>query len=526
MSGRIKEVIILETSDMHGNILPINYADNRRSEHGLAKVSTLIKEERRKNSYLILIDNGDIIQGTPLAYYFARINKTSINPIIKAMNHMKYDAAVVGNHDFNYGREMLEKSMEESDFPWLSANILREDDGRPYCGRPYIIKDFDGIKVAVLGITTSYIPNWENPVHIKGIKFENPVATAEKWVKHLRENEKVDVLVVSYHGGFERDIEVGEPTEELTGENQAYEICMKLPEIDVLLTGHQHRVIEGKNVNGVLVLQPGSLGKSLGKVTLKIQNQNERWSIIEKKSEVIHVKEFQDDKEIVDLVKSYEEEVQKWLDKPIGRIKGDMRVKDPMEIRLKDNPFIEFINRVQMKCSGATISSTALFDNNAPGFPENVTMRDIVANYIYPNTLKVLRLKGKDIKEALEKSASYFETYNGGKIRVNSEFIFPKVQHYNYDMWEGIEYKINISRPSGQRVVELKYRGKPIDMEEEYDVVMNNYRATGGGNYFMFKGKPVVKDINIDMAELIANYIMEKGTIEAAVDNNWEVIHD
>jgi 2',3'-cyclic-nucleotide 2'-phosphodiesterase/3'-nucleotidase len=197
-----------------------------------------------------------------------------------------------------------------------------------------------------------------------------------------------------------------------------------------------------------------------------------------------------------------------------------------MQIRLKDNALIEFLNKVQMEYAQVDISNTALFYDESPGLKPEVTMRDIVANYIYPNTLRVLRIKGKDIKAALEQSASYFARYDGGPIRVNPEFTTPKPQHYNYDMWEGIEYKINISRPVGERVVLLKYRGKPLDMEKEYEVVMNNYRAGGGGNYLMFQGKEVVRDVPTDVSELIADFILARGTIKASVDNNWEVIHD
>jgi 2',3'-cyclic-nucleotide 2'-phosphodiesterase/3'-nucleotidase len=230
------------------------------------------------------------------------------------------------------------------------------------------------------------------------------------------------------------------------------------------------------------------------------------------------------DEAIMRLAEPYEEKTQQWLDTPMGRLEGDMRVTDPMAIRTKDNALIEFINRVQMEASGAPISNTALFDNGAPGFPPDITMRHIVANYVYPNTLKVIRITGQDIKDAIEKSAEYFVLNQQGHFDINPSFLYPKPQHYNYDMWEGIEYRIDVSRPVGDRVVGLSIEGKPVEPECEYDVVMNNYRAGGGGNYSMFQGKPVVKDIPTDVAELLANYILEKGTIKATVDGNWEVV--
>lgn len=519
-------ITILETSDIHGNIMPINYANNEKRDLGLAKVASLVKAEREKSPNMLLVDNGDLIQGAPITYHYARIDNSDMNPVVKVLNYLKYDLAVLGNHEFNYGREILDRAIDESEFPWLCSNILLSDSGRCYTGKPYMVKEFvEGIKVGVLGLTTKYIPNWENPCNIEGLAFENPVEHARKWVKFLREEEKVDLVVVSYHGGFERNVDTGEPTENLTGENQGYELCMEVEGIDVLLTGHQHRSIAGKTINGVLILQPGTQGLILGKIEITVEKTKQGIKILDKNSELISVSGVEEDTEVIRMIESYEAKTQEWLDQPIGKIKGDMVVSDPMAIRTKDNALIEFINKVQMEYSGAEISNTALFDNHSPGFPSDVTMRDIVSNYIYPNTLRVLRIKGRDIKAALERSASYFETYNGEEVRINPQFSNPKPQHYNYDMWEGIDYLIDISKPEGSRIVKLERNGKSLDLDGEYDVVMNNYRAGGGGEYLMFQNKPEVKDIPTDVSELIANYFLERGTVEATVNENWKVIY-
>ncbi|WP_248930119.1 bifunctional metallophosphatase/5'-nucleotidase [Paenibacillus hamazuiensis] len=526
-SKAVFALTLLETSDVHGNILPIHYANNKPSEVGLAKIATLIRREREQNEHVIVIDNGDLVQGTPLAYHHARLDSESPNPMVACLNELGYDAAVIGNHEFNYGKDFLQKAVKESNFPWLSAGLLNAGSGEPFFGKPYIVKTFpDGPKVAVIGLTTHYIPHWENPDHIQGLVFEDALAAVKRWIQYVRDNERPDVIVVSYHGGFERDLTTGEPTEPLTGENQGYAICKEVPGVDVLLTGHQHRSIEGVRIDGVTVVQPGVAGATLGKVRIKLEKRDGAWVVAEKSSELIPVEGVQADQAILDIAKEHEAKAQVWLDQPIGKLKGDMLVRDPMATRLKDNPLIEFINKVQMEISGAPISNTALFDNISPGFPPDITMRDIVSNYIYPNTLQVIRISGQDMKDALERSASYFKQYDGGPIEVSPDFTTPKPQHYNYDMWEGIEYTINISRPVGERVVELTVNGKPIDPSAEYDVVMNNYRAGGGGNYLMFQGKPVVRDIPTDVAELLATYIMEKGTIEATCNNNWKVIHD
>jgi 2',3'-cyclic-nucleotide 2'-phosphodiesterase/3'-nucleotidase len=518
---------ILETSDIHGYMLPVQYANNESTEQGFAKIAALILQERKQNPNVLVIDNGDLIQGTPLAYHHARLNAAAENPMIRCLNELQYDAAVIGNHEFNYGLPLLEKAVKESSFPWLSANIVDEQSGEPHFGKPFIVRQLqDGPRVAILGLTTHYIPHWEKAEHIAGLRFADTLETARKWVAYLRQQERADIVIVSYHGGFERDLATGDPTEPLTGENVGYALCREVDGIDVLLTGHQHRTIAGQTSNGVTVLQPGSQGAYLGKAALRLKRENGKWGVADVSSELLSPKGLQPVPPIVELLQEHETLTQRWLDQPIGKLLGDMRITDPMGVRLKEHPLIEFINKVQMDISGASISNTALFDNISAGFPPDITMRDIVSNYIYPNTLQVIRISGQDIKDALEHSACYFTRYTGGPVQVNPAFSDPKPQHYNYDMWEGIEYKLNISRPEGQRVVELLFEGKPLDPDGQYDVVMNNYRAGGGGNYTMFQGKPIVRDIPTDMAELLATYIVEKGTIEAALNSNWEVMWD
>lgn len=523
--NRFVTINILLTSDIHGNVYPIHYQNNLPADVGLSKISTLIKKERSTNEHVILIDNGDFIQGTPFTYHYATYEKDKENPMALLANYLDYDAAIIGNHEFNYGMDILNNAISTANIPYLSANILDKNRKKPYFGKPYIIKQIEpNIKIAILGVTTHYIPNWEQPHHIEDLLFEDALETTKKWVSYIRENEKPDLLVVAYHGGFERDLQTGEPTEALTGENQGYAMCHEIDDIDILLTGHQHRTITNTKVNGVTILQVGCNGHSLGKVKVTFERNNNEWITTECHSEILSVQGIQEDKAILSVVCDYEDKTQKWLDQPIGVINGDMQISDALQTRLQDHPFIEFINKIQMDVAEVAISCTSLFHNESPGFPKHVTMRDIVSNYIYPNTLKVIRVTGADIKEALELSAAYFTLQGGGNIIVNPTYIEPKPQHYNYDMWEGISYVLNISKPIGERVTFLEYDGLPINMKQEYDVVMNNYRASGGGNFLMYQNKPIIKDIPIDMSELIANYILKHKTIEATTNHNWKVI--
>ncbi|MDK8182260.1 bifunctional UDP-sugar hydrolase/5'-nucleotidase [Paenibacillus sp. UMB4589-SE434] len=523
------KLAILHTSDIHGTVLPYRYADQMPIEAGIAKISTAIKQLRRQYEETIYVDNGDLLQGTPLTYYHARMKSSLPNPLIACMNLLQPDAAVVGNHEFNYGITYLRQAMKESKFPWLSANLLDETNGEPIFGVPYMIKELSaGLKVGVLGLTTSYIPNWELPQHIVGIDFECVVRAAQRWVKVLREEEHVDLVVVSYHGGLERDMNSGELTEPDTGENEGYKLAAEVQGIDILLTGHQHRVIVNERIQGVVIAQPGSHGQGVGCIEVQMERVDEKWIVRAVCSKWIEVAGMTPDKHIIDQVAPIEAEVQVWLDQSIGQVEGDMTVTDAGQVRLSDHPLIEFINRVQMEYGQTTISNTALFDDTAPGFVGRITMRQVLANYIYANTLKVIRVTGQDIWDALEQTASYFDCTEQGSehIRINEAYLYPKPQHYNYDMWEGIEYEIDISRAVGERITKLlvSSSGQQIDVHGTYDVAMNHYRAAGGGNYAMFANKLTVLDVPTDIAELIADYIMQRGTIYSTLNHNWRVV--
>lgn len=514
---------IMHTSDIHGNIFPVDYATGKSSAVGLAKVSTLLNEMRKSNPYTLAIDTGDLIQGTPLAYYYAKVDSSGENPMIAALNHMGFIASVIGNHEFNYGPSILERAIDEADFPVLSANIVFESSGEA-AFTPYIIVEVpvegDTVRVGVLGLTTSFIPNWEEPKNIAGLSFLDPVSTALEYVPQLR--EKVDVLVVAYHGGFERDLKTGAPTEELLGENVGYQILKEVKGIDVLLTGHQHRTI-AEVIDGTVISQPSNWGKVAGKIDLVLEKNNGKWEIVGRSIVQVSMADYEADSTLMAMFQSFEDRVQKWLDQPVGIAIGDFYIDDPLVARLADNTLIEFVNRVQSSVTGAPISSVALFTNDIKGWKTGpITIRDINAVYIYPNTLKVIKVTGADIKAALEKSAEYF-TYEDGEIVVTNSWINPKPLHYNYDMWEGIEYIVAADRPVGERVLSIRFMGKPLEMDGEYEVVLNNYRAGGGGGYTMFQGKPVVREVMLEVSEIIANYVLERVAVSATLDHNWSV---
>ncbi|SEK84410.1 bifunctional UDP-sugar hydrolase/5'-nucleotidase [Paenibacillus sp. OK003] len=568
---------IMVTSDLHGAIRPIHYNTNAYRPAGLALLASLIRRERERSPELLLVDNGDLLQGSPLASYAASfVSNHEVHPFINVLNELGYDAAVMGNHEFNYGQDLLRKAVEDSHFPWLSANIVmnrhKEDyeslieqhsaddhpsyrtyqddtvvihsyEGNPEketrviaptgaaipaFGPPYLIKTLSsGVKIALLGATTHYIPNWEHPKNIEGLQFLDAMETIRAWVGYIREHEQPDLLVVSYHGGFESDLETGEPAERLTGENQAYAICRDIEGIDVLLTGHQHRQLTAE-IHGVTVIQPGFSGNGAGHVSVELDRlSNGRWQIAGKQARLLLLDENSDvqpDAAVMKLTDELEAKAQAWLDQPIGEVAGDLSITDPAALRLAAHPFIAFVHQVQMEATGAQISNTALLSEEARGFGSLITVRDVLSNFIYPNTLTVLELRGQDIRDALEQTARYFEVEASGEVVVNPAYMQPKPQHYNYDMWAGVEYELDISKPVGSRVVKLEREGIPVTVDATYSVVMNSYRAAGGGDYAMYPGKKVLHEGATDMAALVEDYIRRHQPLTVERANNWRVV--
>jgi len=527
IDNRDARLSLLYASDVHGHVLPVRYMDNSPADNGLLKLGTIVRRVREdeESGTVLYLDNGDLLQGTPFAYYHACVDAISPHPIVAVMNRLRLDAFVPGNHEFNYGPEFVDRARRESGFPWLCANILKEGTDEPYFGTPYRLIDLPcGARIALLGLTTPYIPNWEQPAHIAGLSFESAVAAARGWVPYLREKEGAHVVVASYHGGFERDPFTGEEAEEQTGENEGWRLCAETEGLDVLLTGHQHRQIAGAHIEGTLVVQPGHRAETLARVVLQLRPDGKGgWRIGESRTDLLEAREAEADPELLELVRVREARTQEWLDRPLCRVEGDMTIADHMAARLEEHPLVELINRIQMSVSGAAISCTSLFDDVSPGFGPRVSMREVTANYPYPNTLRVLRLTGADIREALEWTAAYFALSEDGRIVVDPAFLSPKPQHYNYDMWEGVEYGINVSRPVGSRIEGLTVGGSELKPEDRFDVVMNHYRASGGGNYRMFRGKPCVKEVTVDMTEIIAEYLTKAEIVRARADGNWRV---
>lgn len=504
------KLVIYQTSDLHGYVYPTNYV--KEMPLGILKIGSYILEDEKTYDASLKIDCGDLIQGSPMTNYLYQ-KKVKNNPLTLGMKKIGYDVHVLGNHEFNYGIDYLTNAYQPLENKILSANI----EGLPFKSKPYEIFDFNGFKVACIGLTTSFIPNWEQEKNIKGMIFLDPVKQYQKYEAELK--EKADYIMVCYHGGFEKSVdEAMVPTEKLTKENQASELLETFDSIDVILSGHQHRSFITK-VNGVICAQPMHNGQNLTKIVIDTKTKEATY-------ELLHTSDLTTpiNQELEAIFSDTQAMLETYLDQKIGHINQDIEIHDIFKARFEGHPFVNFLHQVQLDVSHADLSVTALFDS-AIGFKQEISIRDVLINYPYPNTLRVLKIKGSKIKEAIEKSVTYF-VLNNGKVEINEEFLVPKVQNYNYDMFGGLDYIVDLKRPFYDRVVSMTINSKPLDLEKEYTIVMNNYRATNTSVYPAYENAVCTKEINYDMSEILIQYFISHPHVTVDSKKNYQFISD
>ena len=514
------QITILGTTDLHGNINPIDYYTNKPDNRGLAKVATLIKRIRGEQPNVLLIDSGDTIQGSPLESFHGRKNNQPRDPMMLVMNSLKYDAMAVGNHEYNFGLKVLEKARQEAQFPWLSANTYETKTGKTHY-QPYLIRDVAGVKIGILGLTTPGIPNWDNPPNYAGLEFHNPISEAMKWVAVLRGKEKVDVVVVAMHMGLGEDLRTGEVSPgQVPHENDAVQIAKQVPGIDVIFMGHTHRDVPSLYINGVLITQANAWGRHLARADMYLEKSPQGWRVYAKAARTIPTDDrVAADPEVVKLAEPYDRETQAWLGRTIGESAADLSAKDA---RFRDTAILDLIQKVQLEAGNADVSMVASFNSEARIAKGPVSVRDIAGLYVYENTLAVLEVTGQQLKAALEHSAEYFKTYVPGKPI--TEQINEKIPSYNFDIAEGVNYELDISKPIGQRIQNLTFKGQPVKPDQKFRLATNNYRVNGGGGYEMYKAAPVVYRSSEEIRELIIDWLEKHKTVPIEPNNNWKLV--
>jgi len=514
-------VVILGTTDMHGRVFPIDYYTNKYDNVGITKVATLIKEARKADPDLLLVDSGDTIQGTPLEYLHNKRNNAPPDPMMLAMNALHYDSMTVGNHEYNFGLKVLEKARGEAKFPWLSANTYNKGTTATHY-QPYIVKEVNGVRIGVLGLTTPGIPNWENVPNYAGLEFKETVSEAKKWVTILHDKEKVDVVAIAMHMGLEEDLKTGitNPSQ-VPNENAAVAIARQVPGINVILMGHTHRNEPALVINGVLLTQANRWASHVARVDLYLERDAAgHWKIAAESARTIPVTEKTAvDPEIAGLGQPYDKETQDWLSRTIGESPEEITSQD---CRFRDTGIIDLIQRVQLEAGNAEVSLAACFNPQARIPKGPVTVRDIAGLYEYENTLVTIELTGAQLKDALEHSARYFREYQPGKSL--SDLVDQRVPGYNFDMAEGVSYELDVTKPFGQRIQNLKFKGQPLNLTQKLRVVTNNYRVNGGGGFTMYKDAPVVYRSSAEVRELIIDWVEKHKTVPTQADNNWRIV--
>lgn len=499
-----KKVKLYYTSDVHGYFYPTSYGDREVKPMGLFACAS----EYQKDDDTLVLDGGDMLQGSAYAYYSKNILGTS-EYIAQMVNDCGYDFYTLGNHDFNYGQAYQAIYRKNHKGTCVCQNVLDSEGNVLY---PYVIHTMkNGVKVGLVGIVTDYINVWEKKENLVGIQVVDPFESARKALEELK--GKVDLTICIYHGGFESDVETGKLLSDTT-ENVGYKICREL-DFDVLLTGHQHMPVSGRMIHGTYTLQPLANGREYAYVEIELEKdaksiENTKISSITSKKVVPNLENA---KSLCEKYSFVEDKVQKWLDEPMGYLSRPLYPEDKVTMALKGSGIADLINRIQLDISGAQLSIVGLA-NEIAGFNACVTTRDIIATYPFPNTLVVCRITGEKLKAAMERTAEYFDIDKDGNVVVAESFLVPKVEHYNYDYFAGVTWEIHPETPMGSRIQKLSYQGKLVQPDDEFTLCMNNYRYSGAGGYPMYPTCPVVKEINTEMVEIIMDYFRTHDKIE------------
>ena len=517
-----RDIQILATSDLHGKFYPYDYAVNEESRSGsLVQIASAVKKYRTKDT--VIIDVGDTIQDNYSELFF----KEKIHPMMLAMNEIGYDIWALGNHEFNFGVDNLKNIMKQSKAAVLMGNVYNPDGSRMAEG--YTIIEKDGVKIGIIGMVTPNIVKWDS-VNLKGYKVTDPVEETKKIVKDIR--NKVDILIAAEHMGEENEYDVAN-----SGVNDLAEAC---PELDLIIAAHEHKLVEEAYVNGVLIVENKNSAATMSKINIILEKENGKYKISDRKAESIKISEYEPDKKLAEKLAPYNKKAQDEANIIIGELTGgnlvpENEIAEIPQAQIQATSLIDFINEVQMYYTGADVSAAALFNVDADLKAGKIKKSDTALIYKYGNTLYKMEMTGKQLKKYMEWSAAYYNKYNKGDLTISFN---ENIRGFNYDMFSGVDYRIDISKEAGQRIKDLKWSntGKEIKDDDIFIIAVNNYRANTHlltyGEIFE-EGEELPKVLEIDVKgniggvrELIGDYIknVKKGKIEPSNPQNWKII--
>ena len=541
---------VIETSDVHGHFFPYDFMERKPLKGTLARANTYIKKERAKyGDHLLLIDNGDILQGQPCVYWSNYVMPEDENLAAFIINYMGYDAETVGNHDIEPGHKVYDKWIREVRCPLLGANIVKAGStsltspANPtsvYDGlHPYSVHIIDGVKICIIGMLTPAIPNWLTENVWKGMEFEEMTACAKKWIKYIKEVEKADLIFGLFHSGMNGGI-----VTDTYEENGTEAVAREVPGFDVIFFGHDHQVhnewITNKEGQQVLIIDPSCYVKNIAETTIELTLENGKLVKKDIKGEIVSVLDEQVDEEMVGYFQPRIDAVKTYVDQKIGTFENAIYTRDSF---FGNSAFADLIHNLQLEITGADVSITAPLSFNAKIDAGDVTQADMFKLYRFENLLLVLRMTGEEIRKHLEMSYDMWTNQMkspddhilllNDQMKEDQQRAGFKYYTFNFDSAAGIDYEVDVTKPDGEKVHILRMSdGQPFDEKKWYKVAMNSYRANGGGE-LLTHGAGIPKDslasraifcTERDQRYYLTEEIKRLGTINPQPNSNWKFV--
>ncbi|WP_294596873.1 5'-nucleotidase C-terminal domain-containing protein [uncultured Phocaeicola sp.] len=525
---------LIETSDVHGCYFPYDFIRNKPMKGSLARVSSYVKEQREKYENVILMDNGDILQGQPVAYYYNYMDTISEHVCAAMLNYMKYDVGTMGNHDVETGHAVYDRWVRQCNFPVLGANIVDNKTGKPYLP-PYQVIEKEGVKIAILGMITPAIPSWLPEQLWSGLHFEDMEDCARKWVKIIREKENPDVLVGLFHAGPE-----GNKLDNVV-ENGSGNVAKSVPGFDVVFMGHDHARRNEKVVNvegdSVLLIDPANMSKVVSEVTFTIKKQDGKVVSKQVEGKLVNMDGYAPDADFMNIFSGAYETTMDFVSRNIGRIEHTISSKEAF---FGPSAFVDLIHQLQLDIAGADISFCAPLSAYAEIKKGDICVSDMFNLYKYENLLYTMKLTGKEIKDFLEMSyalwTNQMQSPDDHLMLLNEEdngFGRFKNPSFNFDSAAGIIYTVDVTKPQGEKIrIERMANGEPFDLNKTYRVAVNSYRGNGGGD-LLTKGagipktelaKRIVYSTDKDLRYYLMKRIEEVKVLEPKPLNQWKFI--
>jgi 2',3'-cyclic-nucleotide 2'-phosphodiesterase (5'-nucleotidase family) len=511
------DIVVAATTDVHGRLRRWDYfAGVPDSLHSLAAAATVVDSIRSANPGLtLLVDAGDLFQGNPLTYLAAAPSARAPHPVMAAMSVMRYDAAAVGNHEFNYGLPAFERAIAQATFPFLAANVFRTDGSRAFPA--FVLAARGPLTVGIIGATTPGSAVWDRDKLSGVLEFRDIVPAVRTAVDSARA-AGAHVIVVVMHSGLGEPASYDTSATGVPSENVAARVAHEVPGVDLIVFGHSHREVGDTTIAGVRLIQPRSWARSVAVATLTAARIPGGWRVVRSAGALVPTAGWREDSAVLAVTARAHARATAYAAESIGTTAVAWRADSA---RIADTPLIDFILEVQRSTTGAQLASTAAFSLEASLDSGPVTVAEVARLYPYENTLKAVRLTGRQLREYLEYSARYFGRFGSEEPAVN-----PRVPGFNFDIVAGAEYTIDVAQPVGSRITRLVVDGRPVADTDTFTMAVNNYRQSGGGGYAMLRDAPVVYDGTTEIRQLLIEEVRRAGTLrpERYFTRNWEIV--